>query len=99
MKTKIPGLRVTPDEGLVTPEAIEFRIEQLRKECQTPAMYRRIQALKARLPKDPKAVVVVLGVDAALLVSKSELDWGVSTRTIRDLGEDRKDDLYRSGAW
>ena len=73
-------LRITPDQELATPEAIQFRIERLRGE-KTIQAYRRIQALKLRLPADPTAALLP-AIDASLLVSKSELDWGIPTRSL-----------------
>ena len=96
MVTIPPKCKVTPDEGLATNEAIQLRIEQLRKEQPTKAVYRRILALKARLPQTPKPVPAI---DPNLLVSKSDLDWGVSTRTICEDVAGRKDDLYRKENW
>ena len=68
-------VKVTPDEGLVTPEAIQNRIEQLRKEAPTKANYKRILALKARLPQTSKPAPAI---DPNLLVSKSDLSWGMA---------------------
>lgn len=74
---------VTPDAELVTPEAVTFRIEGLRRELSSPALpnkvglLRRIAALKARLggtgPMKP-------AIDPCLLVSKGEVERGYSLR-------------------
>lgn len=71
-------MRETPDSELATPEAINFRIEKLRRELgnnNRPApLLKRIEALKMRLPKTPGAAIVP-AVDPVLLLSKSDLDW------------------------
>lgn len=86
------GLRVTPDAELPTPEAIEFRIELLRREKPTKTVAKRIEALKARLPGYTPPVRV----DSSLLASKSQVDDFVPTRTIKEDIGSRKDDLYRN---
>ena len=73
-------LKVTPDSALATPEAIRFRIGQLRAGEHGVQALRRIEALKARLPADGEKPSA--GVDASLLVSKSEMDWGIPTRSL-----------------
>jgi hypothetical protein len=91
-----PKCRITPDEGLVTEAAIQNRIEQLRKERPAKATYRRIMALKVRLPQMPEPIPAI---DPNLLISKSDLTWGCPTRTICEDIEGRKDDLYRKENW
>lgn len=70
-------MKVTPDAELPTVAAIEFRIESLRKElAHNPrdlTVFRRIEALKKRLPKDPNAPIIQ-ATNAALLASKSQVD-------------------------
>ena len=70
------GLRETPDHGLQTPEAINFRIEKIKRENNnvlTPALMRRVAALKARLPKDPNAPLAP-AFAPHLLASKKDVD-------------------------
>ena len=69
-------IRVTPDSELATPEAIEFRIAAIRKECNgilTPQAASRIAKLRNRLPAKPGGEIRP-AVNAALLVSKSDVD-------------------------
>lgn len=75
-------LKVTADSELATPEAIQFRIESLKQELSRGnstlpklCLCRRIETLKARLPKEASAAIVA-PVDATLLVSKGELERG-----------------------
>lgn len=70
------GLRETKDGDLVTPEAINFRIEKIKREnaTLTPALAKRIAALRLRLPKDPNVTVLEKAINPALLVSKSDVD-------------------------
>jgi hypothetical protein len=71
-----PKIKISRDHALATADAILFRIEQIKKECGnvlTPAAYSRIDALRARLPKDPNAPLAP-AIDPNLLVSKSQID-------------------------
>jgi hypothetical protein len=71
-------MRVTPDSGLASAEAINFRIGQLRKELAKPGNHsgtmRRINALRLRLPADSTKPLGP-AVDASLLISKADLEW------------------------
>ncbi len=69
-------LKVTADSELATPEAIQFRIDSIKRECGsvlTPAAANRIARLRSRLPAAPGAAMRP-AVSAALLVSKSEVE-------------------------
>lgn len=75
--TNRPKMKICKDCDLPTPEAIKFRIEQIKKEnggVLSPAQYSRIAALRARLPKDPNVTVLAPAIDPNLLVSKSDID-------------------------
>lgn len=75
-------IKITPDAGLATPEAIQIRIEQVRAAGgNTPAAALRIAALKARLPKSQFAAMLP-AISPELLVSKSELEWGDRKRMV-----------------
>ncbi len=69
-------IRIAADSELPTVEAINFRIELIKREnpILTPALMRRIAALRLRLPKDDSKAVIP-AINPALLVSKSDLDW------------------------
>jgi hypothetical protein len=73
----MPTIRICSDAGLPTPEAIKYRIEQIKREnsALTPALMRRITALKLRLPKDPCAPLLP-AIDPALLLCKGDEEWG-----------------------
>lgn len=74
----IPTMRETKDSELVTVEAIQFRIEKIKRECGgtlTAGASRRIAALRLRLPKKEGAPVAE-AVNCAILVDKSKLTWG-----------------------
>ena len=76
MAWKRPEPKMSDDTALVTVEAINFRIEKIKREAGSvlnPAQARRIAALKARLPKDPNAPLAP-AFNAALLVSKKDVD-------------------------
>lgn len=66
-------MRITPDAELATEGAIRFRLDQLAKEIPTPAIARRIAALKLRLPQEAGKPILP-AVNAALLVSKKDLE-------------------------
>lgn len=66
-------IKKTSDDGLVTHTAIETRIKELGMEIQTPMIAARIRKLKARLPKDPNALVKAAeNYNAALCAGKRE---------------------------
>jgi len=77
-------ITVTQDAELVTPEAVTFRIEGLRRELLNPAqpnklgLLRRIAALKARLGVGTEPMKPAI--DPNLLVSKGEVERGYSLR-------------------
>lgn len=55
------ALKVTPDEGLATPEAVRFRLGRLREELRSnPAnakgLLKRVTALRMRLPDEVAAM-------------------------------------------
>jgi hypothetical protein len=75
-------LRITADSELATPEAIQFRIDQLRGELSNGAsttdklcLSRRIAYLKTRLPQQAGAAIVP-PISAELLLTKGELERG-----------------------
>lgn len=69
-------IRTTPDHALATPEAIQHRIEMIRRTGgNTPAAANRIAALRSRLPS-AIGQPVLEGFSAALLVPKGQLEWG-----------------------
>jgi hypothetical protein len=72
-----PNVRICKDENLPTPEAIKFRIEQIKREnpVLTPALMRRITALKLRLPKDPFAPLLP-AIAPEMLIKKGDEEWG-----------------------
>jgi hypothetical protein len=72
-----PNVRVCKDENLPTPEAIKFRIDSIKRDSPilTPALMRRITALKLRLPKDPMAPLLP-AIDPAMLIKKGDEEWG-----------------------
>jgi hypothetical protein len=74
MEKTMTTIKVTPDAKLVTPEAIQFRIDQIKKEnggVLTPAVFKRVAALNLRL-KAPLSAPI----NPALLLSKGEEEWG-----------------------
>jgi hypothetical protein len=72
----IPKMRICADSELPTIEAIKFRIEQIKTQnpVLTPALARRISALKLRLPQNPNEAMKP-AVRADLLISKADLGW------------------------
>ena len=69
-------MRETSDSELATLEAIQFRIDKIKRESPvlTPALNRRLSALKLRLPSKPGASIKP-AVASILLISKRDLDW------------------------
>lgn len=68
--------KVTRDDELATPEAIQFRIDQIVKEkggVLDAASARRIASLRSRLPAKPGGAVRE-GASDALLASKADCD-------------------------
>jgi len=68
-------MKVTPDSQLATPDAIQCRIELIKREnggVLSPAIGRRITALNLRLG----AKVLTPAINAALLISKGDEEWG-----------------------
>ena len=71
-------IRISKDSELATPEAINFRIESIKKEnggILTPAAANRIAALRLRLPKDPTKPLAP-AISPALLINKGDEEWG-----------------------
>lgn len=66
-------MRITADAELATEGAIEFRIDSLLKGEQTPAIARRIAALRLRLPQKAGAPILP-AVNANLLISKKDME-------------------------
>jgi len=74
----MPKIKITPDKELTSEIAVRIRIDQIRRECGealTPGANRRIQALKARLPR-VEGEALQPAIDPALLVASHCLEWG-----------------------
>jgi hypothetical protein len=74
----MPKIKITPDKELSSEIAVRIRIDQIRRECGealTPGAFRRIQALKARLPR-VEGEALKPAIDPALLVASNCLEWG-----------------------
>ena len=66
-------LKMTPDEGLATPEAVRHRIATLSTQAPSPGIRRRLEALRARLPGQPFAQLKP-AFNAGLLATKADVD-------------------------
>ena len=83
----IQKMKITPDENLATTEAIEFRIQQLRKAAPDVKTAKRIERLKQRLPKGQEKIAQEnvcqpYRVPASVLVSKRDTEAGYDTRYV-----------------
>lgn len=80
MATMVARPRIMRDSELDRPEQIEARIAQIRSACPGGVFdaqsFKRIQALKSRLPRKPGEAVL----DANLLISKADVASGYSLR-------------------
>lgn len=87
-------IKITPDANLATPDAVRFRIGQIRerlKDCPPDAkgLLKRVAALQARLPAEKPAAGAIAtaaplkpAVPAYLLASKSDVYEYSSTATL-----------------
>ena len=85
-------IKTTPDKELATPEAMKFRMGQLRQ-TPTPENYKRILALRERLGLKP------IERGGLLWPTKAQETWGEPVATCKEVPELRKDDLYRKENW
>lgn len=70
-------IKVTPDSQLATPEAIKNRITQLQA-TQPQGWMKRVEGLRARLPRSGETVETAPRISPALLASSKDREGGYS---------------------